>query len=86
MISRLPWSKVKNLVEVIIHPATAIDTDLFGSITESRLLESSSFQEFRARTRLAAQGYGARRLRGVAPSFSEQLAVSSEQQDGIRER
>ena len=44
VISRLPWSKVKNLVEVIIHPATAIDTDLFGSITESRLLEYRAFK------------------------------------------
>jgi predicted glycoside hydrolase/deacetylase ChbG (UPF0249 family) len=44
VISRLHWSRIKTAVEIVIHPATAIDRDLFGSMTESRLLEYRTFR------------------------------------------
>jgi predicted glycoside hydrolase/deacetylase ChbG (UPF0249 family) len=44
---RLSWKKVKTAVELIIHPATAIDKDLFGSLTKSRLLEYHAFRDRR---------------------------------------
>jgi predicted glycoside hydrolase/deacetylase ChbG (UPF0249 family) len=44
VIDRLPWNKVKTAVEIVIHPATAIEKDLFGGLTESRLLEYHTFK------------------------------------------
>ena len=44
VVGRLPWNKVKTAVEIIIHPATVIDKDLFGGLTESRLLEYRAFR------------------------------------------
>jgi predicted glycoside hydrolase/deacetylase ChbG (UPF0249 family) len=43
-VSRLPWKKVKTAVEIIIHPAIAIDANLFGGLTESRILEYQVFK------------------------------------------
>jgi predicted glycoside hydrolase/deacetylase ChbG (UPF0249 family) len=37
--SRLPWNSVKKAVELVVHPAKQIQEGLFGSLTESRLLE-----------------------------------------------
>lgn len=36
---RLPWSSVRSAVEVVVHPSTAIQKELFGDMTESRLAE-----------------------------------------------
>ena len=44
VIGRVPWSRIKTAAEIVIHPATAIDTGLFGSLTESRLLEYRTFK------------------------------------------
>jgi hypothetical protein len=44
VVSHIPWGRVKTAVEFVIHPATAINTDLFGSLTESRLLEYQTFK------------------------------------------
>jgi chitin disaccharide deacetylase len=69
VISRLPWSRIKTAAEVIIHPATAIDTDLFGSMTESRLLEYRAFKNPALAEDL--------RRKGVEPVGFEALSLHS---------
>jgi predicted glycoside hydrolase/deacetylase ChbG (UPF0249 family) len=44
VITRVPWGRIKSAVEIVIHPAINIEADLFGSLTESRLLEYSTFK------------------------------------------
>jgi predicted glycoside hydrolase/deacetylase ChbG (UPF0249 family) len=44
VVGRLPWNKVKTALEIIIHPATAVDKNLFGSLTESRVREYHAFK------------------------------------------
>ncbi|MGH8056901.1 MAG: carbohydrate deacetylase, partial [Candidatus Entotheonellia bacterium] len=39
VVTRLRWSAVRRAVEVIIHPATTIQNELFGGLRESRVLE-----------------------------------------------
>jgi predicted glycoside hydrolase/deacetylase ChbG (UPF0249 family) len=56
VIGRLPWNKVKTAVEFIIHPATAIDKDLFGGLTESRLLEYHAFKNPKVADDLRREG------------------------------
>jgi predicted glycoside hydrolase/deacetylase ChbG (UPF0249 family) len=41
---RLQWHSVKKAVEVIIHPATRVE-NIFGSLTESRLLEYDMYKD-----------------------------------------
>jgi predicted glycoside hydrolase/deacetylase ChbG (UPF0249 family) len=53
---RLRWNKVKTAAEIIIHPATAIDKDLFGGLTESRLLEYHAFKNPRLAEDLRGRG------------------------------
>jgi predicted glycoside hydrolase/deacetylase ChbG (UPF0249 family) len=55
---RLSWNKVKTAVEVVIHPASAIDKDLFGSLTESRLLEYHAFRDRTLVQDLRRNGFG----------------------------
>lgn len=69
VISRLAWNKVKTAVEIIIHPATAIDQDLFGGLTESRLLEYHAFKNPELAQYL--------RRRGIEPVGFEALRLGS---------
>jgi hypothetical protein len=41
---RLQWCSVKKAVEVIIHPATRVE-NMFGALTESRLLEYDMYKD-----------------------------------------
>jgi predicted glycoside hydrolase/deacetylase ChbG (UPF0249 family) len=41
---RLDWSRISKAVEVIIHPATEVHADLFGSMTESRIADYRVFR------------------------------------------
>jgi len=56
IISRLPWSKVKKAVELVIHPATAVREDLFGTLTESRIAEYQTFKNPKLADRLRQSG------------------------------
>jgi predicted glycoside hydrolase/deacetylase ChbG (UPF0249 family) len=38
-IHRVEWRQVKKAIEIVTHPATSVDKQLFGSITESRVVE-----------------------------------------------
>jgi predicted glycoside hydrolase/deacetylase ChbG (UPF0249 family) len=39
ILTRLKWSQAKTAVEMVIHPATSVQRELFGSLTQSRVLE-----------------------------------------------
>jgi chitin disaccharide deacetylase len=56
IISRLPWRKVKKAVEVVIHPATEVQEDLFGSLRESRVIEHQTFRNPGLAEHLRQQG------------------------------
>jgi hypothetical protein len=45
VLKRLQWSSVKKAVELVIHPATMIQEDLFGTLTKSRVLEYETFRD-----------------------------------------
>lgn len=45
VVTRLRWSGVRRAAEVIIHPATIIESELFGDLTESRVLEYQAFRQ-----------------------------------------
>jgi predicted glycoside hydrolase/deacetylase ChbG (UPF0249 family) len=53
---RLPWHKVKTVVEVVIHPAAEVVEALFGSLTQSRLAEHETFKKPALRNRLQELG------------------------------
>ncbi len=44
-VKRLQGSGVKQAVELVIHPATAVHEDLFGGLTAKRLLEYKTFRD-----------------------------------------
>ncbi len=44
IIERIAWFKVRKPIEMVIHPATAVRQDLFGTLTESRLIEYQTFR------------------------------------------
>lgn len=56
VVKRIQWPSVKNAVELVIHPATAINEALFGELTESRLHEYRAFSDPELANRLAATG------------------------------
>jgi chitin disaccharide deacetylase len=39
VIENIPWHKVRRAVEIVTHPATAVNGKLFGELTESRVRE-----------------------------------------------
>ncbi len=39
VVKRLQWSAIRGALEVVSHPATALQEELFGRLTTSRLLE-----------------------------------------------
>jgi predicted glycoside hydrolase/deacetylase ChbG (UPF0249 family) len=45
VVGRVPWKKVRTAVEIITHPAAMVDKDLFGGLTESRVLEYRVFRK-----------------------------------------
>ena len=55
IVQRVPWPK-NAPAELVIHPATGVVTDLFGSLTESRLREYEVFRDPALVSRLTAIG------------------------------
>lgn len=45
VLDRIRWPKVAHAVELVIHPATRLETNLFGMLTQSRLREYQVFRE-----------------------------------------
>jgi len=56
LMARLSWAKIKNAIEIPIHPATAVRSDLFGTLTESRVAEYQVFKDPRLAERLRRNG------------------------------
>jgi predicted glycoside hydrolase/deacetylase ChbG (UPF0249 family) len=45
IVDRVPWASVRRAVEIVIHPATRVDEGLFGTLTESRVLEYKMWKD-----------------------------------------
>ena len=56
VLARLPWNQVKKAVEFIIHPATTVREELFGGLTESRVVEYQTFRNPKLVERLRQSG------------------------------
>jgi predicted glycoside hydrolase/deacetylase ChbG (UPF0249 family) len=52
IVDRIEWSAVRRAVELVVHPATAVEERLFGSMTQSRLLEYKVLREPALKERL----------------------------------
>ena len=44
LVERIPWRDVHAALELVIHPAKALDENLFGGLTDSRLREYETFR------------------------------------------
>lgn len=58
LLERLNWPHAGGAVELVIHPATALDRCLFGGLTESRLREYELFRASRLAAQLRSVGVG----------------------------
>jgi hypothetical protein len=56
VLGRVNWRDVSTAVELVIHPAKALDAALFGSLMESRLREYEMFREPRLAEKLERAG------------------------------
>jgi hypothetical protein len=56
IVSALRWRERTRIVEVAIHPATAVDSALFGRLTESRVREYEVFRDPQLKDRLQENG------------------------------
>jgi hypothetical protein len=56
VLERLNWRDLNDAVELVIHPATELNSRLFGGLTESRLREYELFRDLRLAGRLARAG------------------------------
>ena len=56
IVERIEWNAVRRAVELVVHPATAVDEGLFGSLTQSRLLEYRVLREPALKERLRQSG------------------------------
>ena len=56
MMNRMQWHDVRRAAELVIHPATKIHADVFGSLTESRLREYRAFRDPQLKLRLSQAG------------------------------
>jgi hypothetical protein len=68
-LGRVRWPALRRAAELIIHPATQLEPELFGNLTESRLRDYTAFSDPALRERLLARGIrpaGFEVLRGAA--------------------
>lgn len=56
VLGRLPWPRLPRAAEFIIHPATRVHPELFGSMTDARVREYQVFRDPSLVARLASQG------------------------------
>jgi hypothetical protein len=45
VLRRVPWTNLSTAVEMVVHPATVVDTELFGGLRESRVLEYKTLRD-----------------------------------------
>ena len=45
MLNKIPWHKFHNPLELVIHPATHVEPEFFGSLTQSRITEYQVFRD-----------------------------------------
>jgi hypothetical protein len=45
VLTRIDWSRVQTAIELAIHPATRVEPDLFGKLTEARVREYKIFAQ-----------------------------------------
>ncbi|MDZ4720132.1 MAG: ChbG/HpnK family deacetylase [Roseiflexaceae bacterium] len=55
-LKRVPWAKIQRAAELIIHPATMVDRELFGNVTESRVRDYQVFRDPGLKDRLLKAG------------------------------
>ena len=55
-IQRLDWHRVRKPVEIVMHPATAIEPELFGSLIDSRVMEYKALTDPALLTQLRGEG------------------------------
>jgi predicted glycoside hydrolase/deacetylase ChbG (UPF0249 family) len=55
-LQKVPWPKASAPIELTIHPATQVETELFGSLTESRVREYHYFSQTAVAEQLARLG------------------------------
>lgn len=72
VIERVPWNRVQKAIEIVIHPATMVDSDLFGDLTESRVREYQVFRNPRLLDHLTKKG--------IKPVGFEALRISRNSQ------
>ena len=56
LLERVPWRDVHTALELVIHPAKALDKKLFGGLTDSRLREYEAFRDPKLVARLKHSG------------------------------
>jgi predicted glycoside hydrolase/deacetylase ChbG (UPF0249 family) len=56
IVERIEWNAVRVAVEMVVHPATAVQEEFFGDLTESRLLEYAALKDPRLTERLRQRG------------------------------
>jgi predicted glycoside hydrolase/deacetylase ChbG (UPF0249 family) len=44
IIRQIPWRRIRKPIEMVIHPATTLRHDLFGTLTTSRLIQYHTFR------------------------------------------
>ncbi len=71
-VERLPWKGIRRAVEAVVHPATIVDEELFGAMTESRLREYEVLSDTGLAARLNRKGI-------QTVGFEAVLAVNSAQ-------
>ena len=55
-IQRLDWRRVRKPVEIVMHPATAIEPELFRSLMDSRVVEYETLTDPALLTHLRDEG------------------------------
>jgi predicted glycoside hydrolase/deacetylase ChbG (UPF0249 family) len=55
-LARIDWRRVEQPLELAIHPATRVDRNLFGALTESRIRDYELFRSPRTRAALRELG------------------------------
>ncbi|HZD39096.1 MAG TPA: ChbG/HpnK family deacetylase [Terriglobales bacterium] len=90
VLKRLPWSKAPNGVELVIHPASRVEPELFGMLTRSRVREYELFRSPDLKKRLlemSVRPVGFEVLNQKEPREARkklEIAVRQAQEEGIK--
>jgi hypothetical protein len=56
IVARVAWERLDGPLEIVVHPATAVEESLFGSLTTSRIHEYNALRQPDLRRRLEEAG------------------------------